>query len=83
MGAKQGCIESQPALEQQNTLLEQVVFADQLREGLDEIESEESTKLPDADVYGCASNFEFYHQWVGLVDEVDTREGQRWEILRR
>jgi len=31
MGAKQGCIESQPALEQQNTLLEQVVFADQLR----------------------------------------------------
>ena len=71
MRAKQGSIERQPALEQQDGLLEKVLLSNSLCELLDEIKSEESAKLAYRNVDWRASNFEFDHKRVCLVDEID------------
>ena len=70
MRAQQGRVESEPALEQQDRLLEQVVLPNELCKVLDEVQCEEATQLSDADVHGRVGNFELQHEWIGLVYEV-------------
>ena len=72
--AKEGSIKGQPAFEQQDGLLEEVSLANPLSKLLDEVKCEEATELPDRNVNWRASDFEFDHNRVRLVDEVDAGE---------
>ena len=71
MRAEKGGVKRQPTLEHQDRLLEKVPLPDSLGELLYEVKSEESTELSDRDVNRCASDFEFDHKRIGLVDKVD------------
>ena len=49
---------------------------------MDEVEREETSELPNTDVYRSACDFEFDHKWVSLVHKVDTGESQGGQFCR-